>query len=267
MTKRLVTLAALILSMAYLWQQRSAPVYAQNQVPDYRNNNCVSCHSTVAEPLHVSSRYYEWQNSRHQLRGVGCDKCHGGNPATNDPKRAHVGVLSVDDPRSALHYRNQPETCGQCHQNVVQAFVQSEHYQKLKGLGLGASCNTCHAHMATQVLYSPKATAELCARCHDTVNYLTPRPEIPQGANNTMQAFQRAEAVINWAMLLLAEAQKRGLDSKSEQAELQAAKAALKQAQINWHAFKLDVVRKQADDAFFKGTKVRDALRRKLNLV
>ncbi len=267
MMKRLVTLALLLLGLAYGWPPQTTPARAQNQEPDYRNNNCVICHSTVAEPLHVSSRYYEWQNSRHQMRGVGCDKCHGGNPATNDPKRAHEGVLNVDDPRSALHYRNQPETCGKCHQSVVKAFVQSEHYQKLKGLGLGASCNTCHGHMATQVVTSPKATADMCARCHDSINYLTPRPEIPQRANATMLAFQRANAVINWAMLLLAEAQKRGLDPKAEQAELKAAKDALTQAQLAWHAFKLEVVRKQADDAFFKGVKVRDALRRKLSLI
>lgn len=267
MTKRLVCLAALVLIIAYLWPARSPSAQVQTQEPDFRYNNCVNCHSTVTEPLHVSSRFYEWQNSRHQMRGIGCDKCHGGNPATHDPKRAHVGVLNVDDPRSALHYRNQPETCGKCHQKVVNAFVQSEHYQKLKGLGLGASCNTCHAHMATQVLYSPKATADLCARCHDTINYLTPRPEIPQRANNTMQAFQRANAVINWAMLLLAKVQKRGLDAKVEQAELKATQETLKQAQINWHAFKLEAVRKQADEAFFKGTKIRDALRRKLGVV
>lgn len=267
MLKRWITAATLIIVMTYVWPQRSRPALAQNQEPNYRNNNCVTCHSTMAEPLHISSRFFEWQNSRHQMRGVGCDKCHGGNPATNDPKRAHVGVLNVDDPRSALHYRNQPETCGQCHQKVVNAFVQSEHYQKLKGLGLGASCNTCHAHMATQVVSSPKATAEMCARCHDSINYITPRPEIPQRANATMLAFQRADAVINWSLLLLAEAQKRGLDSKTEQVELKEAKASLEQAQINWHAFKLDVVRKQADEAFFKGMKVRDALRKKLSLV
>lgn len=267
MIKRLVALAMLILVATYFWSNRATPVRAQNQQPDFRNNNCVICHATVAEPLHISSRFYEWQNSHHQMRGIGCDKCHGGNPATNDPKRAHDGVLNVDDPRSALHYRNQPETCGKCHQNVVKAFVQSEHYQKLKGLGLGASCNTCHAHMATQVVTSPKATADMCARCHDSINYLTPRPEIPQRANATMQAFQRANAVINWALLLLAEAQKRGLDSKAEQAELKEAKDSLGQAQINWHAFKLEVVRQQADAAFFKGTKVRDSLRRKLGVV
>ncbi|MBI1760925.1 MAG: hypothetical protein HYR56_05745 [Acidobacteria bacterium] len=266
MTKRLVCLAAFFFVLAYAWPLRTKSTHAQTQEPDYRNNNCVNCHSTVAEPLHVSSRFFEWQNSRHQMRGVGCDKCHGGNPTTNDPKRAHEGVLNVDDPRSPLHYRNQPETCGKCHQTIVQAFVQSEHYQKLKGLGLGASCNTCHGHMATQVVTSPKATADMCARCHDSINYLTPRPEIPQRANATMLAFQRANSVINWDMLLLAEAQKRGLDAKAEQAELKEAKDSFEQAQINWHEFKLEVVRKQADAAFFKSMKVRDTLRRKLGV-
>jgi nitrate/TMAO reductase-like tetraheme cytochrome c subunit len=242
------------------------PSHAQNLGPDYRNNNCVTCHATLSEPLHISSRFYEWQDSRHQARNVGCEQCHGGNPAVAEAKQAHAGVFGVDDPRSRMHYRNQPETCGSCHRAVVRAFVQSAHYQKLKGVGLGASCNTCHAHMATQVLYSAKETAEMCARCHEAINYLAPRPDIPLRANDTMQAFQRANSMLNWAMLLLADAQRRGMDLRTEQAELLVAKKALADAQISWHEFKLEDVRKQADAAFFKGMKVRDELRRKLGI-
>lgn len=266
MTKRLIALIILIyFGLQSLPGMHSKP-QAQNPAPDYRNNQCVNCHATVTEPLHISSRFYEWQDSRHQAREVGCEKCHGGNPAVADAKQAHAGVFSVDDPRSRMHYRNQPETCGSCHRAVVRSFVQSEHYQKLKGIGLGASCNTCHAHMATQVVYSPKETAEMCARCHDTINYMPPRPDIPRRANDTMQAFQRANSMLNWAMLLLAEAQRRGLDLKAEQTELLVAKKALADAQIGWHEFNLEVVRKQADAAFFNGMKVRDRLRRKLGV-
>jgi hypothetical protein len=266
MTKRLIALIMLIFfGLQFLPGLRLKP-QAQGAAPDYRNNNCVNCHATVGEPLHVSSRFYEWQDSRHQARNVGCEKCHGGNPGATDPQQAHAGVFNVDDPRSRMHYRNQPETCGNCHRAVVRAFVQSEHYQKLKGNGLGASCNTCHAHMATQVVYAPKETADMCARCHDSINYLTPRPEIPRRAYETMQAFQRANSMINWALLLQAEGQRRGLDLKTEHAELLAAKKALADAQISWHEFKLDEVRKQADAAFFKGMKVRDGLRRKLGV-
>jgi hypothetical protein len=267
MTKRFVVLILLVFfSLQYLPGGNPKP-RAQGPAPDYRTNNCVSCHATVSEPLHISSRFYEWQESRHQARNVGCEKCHGGNPAATDAKQAHAGVFGVDDPRSRMHYRNQPETCGNCHSAIVRAFVQSAHYQKLKGIGLGASCNTCHAHMATQVLYSPKETAELCARCHDTLNYLTPRPDIPRRANDTMLAFQRANSVINWAMLLLAEGQRRGLDLKTEQTGLLLSQKLLADAQISWHEFKLEAVRKQADEAFSQGMKVRDGLRRRLGVL
>lgn len=266
MSKRILVLIFLFYFGLHALPEVQLRPRAQGAAPTYRNNNCVSCHATLSEPLHVSSRFYEWQESRHQARAVGCEKCHGGNPAATEASAAHSGVFSVDDPRSRMHYRNQPETCGSCHQTVVRAFVQSEHYQKLKGVGLGASCNTCHAHMATQVVYSPKETADMCARCHDSLNYLKPRPEIPRRANDTMLAFQRANSMLNWAFLLLAEAQKRGFDLKAEQADLQAAKTALQEAQINWHAFNLEAVRKQADAAFFSGMKVRDGLRRKLGV-
>src|SRR5438876_8032530 len=142
MKKRLFAIALLSSSLAlFLPGSRFHPA-AQSQEQPYRSNNCVICHAALLEPLAASNRFLEWQMSRHQGRGVSCEKCHGGNPATNDPKLAHKSVLPIAEQTSRLHYRNQPETCGACHQNIVTAFVQSNHYQKLKGIGLGPSCNT-----------------------------------------------------------------------------------------------------------------------------
>src|SRR6266508_5907913 len=51
---------------------------AQKAEPDYKNNNCVNCHSRLLEPLRVGNRYLEWQLSRHREKGASCEKCHGG---------------------------------------------------------------------------------------------------------------------------------------------------------------------------------------------
>ena len=51
-----------------------------------------------------------------------------------------------------------------------------------KAVGLGPRCNTCHAHMAKEVIYSPVETAKFCSRCHDSINSLKPSPEIPARA-------------------------------------------------------------------------------------
>src|SRR5205085_12268217 len=204
-----------------------------------QENTCVACHSSLSEPLALSARYYDWELSRHQTKGVTCDKCHGGDPTTSDRIKTHFGMRPAQDKQSRLHYKNLPETCGTCHQNIVSTFVQSKHYQGIKGLGLGASCNTCHAHMATQVIYSPSETANLCARCHDTLNFLEPRPEIPVKAGETMTALQRANAVVLWANLLLAQGQQRGLTFDAERGELKAVQEKLNAAKVNWHTFEL----------------------------
>jgi hypothetical protein len=177
---------------------------------------------------------------------------------------AHAGVFRSSDRQSKLHWKNQPETCNACHQNVVSAFVESSHHKQFKSIGMGPSCNTCHAHMAKQVIYSPTETAKLCSKCHDSINFLKPSPEIPVRAKETMMALQRADAVIRWARLLLAEGQRLNLSVSGELNEFKTAKDNLSEAKVNWHTFNLDAVRKRADEAFLKGVKVKDRLRKRI---
>jgi hypothetical protein len=237
---------------------------AQKTEPDYKNNNCVNCHSRLLEPLSVGNRYLEWQFSRHHEKGASCEKCHGGDPSAKDKQNAHAGAPPASDPQSKLHWKNQPETCGACHQNVASAFVESAHYRRLNGIGLGPSCTTCHAHMATRVIFSAVDTANLCSRCHNSKNSLKPNPEIPARAKETMMALQRADYVIRWARLLLDNGRMWNLSFNEETNEFKAAEDMLREARVKWHTFELDAVRKQADEAFIKGTKVKDVLRKRL---
>ncbi len=254
-----------LLTLALLWpaaaKRNSA---AQKAEPDYKNNNCVSCHSRVLEPLRLGNRYLDWQFSRHRDEGASCEKCHGGDPSAEDKQKAHAGVSPASDQQSRLHWKNQPETCGACHQNVASAFVESAHYKRINGIGLGPSCNTCHAHMAKKVIYSLDETADLCSRCHDSINSLKPRPEIPARAKETMMALQRADYVIRWARLLLDNGRRVNLWLNEETNEFKTAEDGLREARTKWHTFDLDAVRTQADEAFLKGTKVRDRLRKRL---
>jgi hypothetical protein len=57
----------LLMSLASLWfanAKRNGA--AQKAEPDYKDNNCVNCHSGLLEPLRVGNQYLEWQFSRHQ---------------------------------------------------------------------------------------------------------------------------------------------------------------------------------------------------------
>jgi hypothetical protein len=264
--RRLSLLILLIAAGIFLPASAERNGAPQQSKPSYKDNNCVGCHSQLLEPLGVSSRFLEWRLSRHEEKGVSCEKCHGGDPSAKDKEGAHRGVLQSSNQQSRLHRKNQPETCNACHQAVVGAFVQSTHYQRLKGIGLGPSCNTCHAHMATEVVYSPTETANLCAQCHDAINFIRPSPEIPARAKETMMALQRADAVINWAQLLLAGGQRQNQTLNSEENELRLVEEALGKAKVNWHAFDLETARRRADDVYFKGAKVKDALRKKLGI-
>jgi hypothetical protein len=237
---------------------------AQKAEPDYKNNNCVNCHSRLLEPLSVSNRYLEWQFSRHHEKGASCEKCHGGDPSAKDKQMVGAGVEPASNQRSKLYWKNQAETCGACHQNVASAFVESAHYRRLNGIGLGPSCTTCHAHMATRVIYSAVDTANLCSRCHNSINSLKPNPEIPARAKETMMALQRADYVIRWARLLLDNGRRWNLSLNEETNEFNIAEDTLRKARVKWHTFDLDSVRKQADEAFIKGTKVKDGLRKRL---
>ena len=107
----------------------------------------------------------------------------------------------------------------------------------------------------------------LCSYCHNTINgLLPPRPEIPGQASEAIMAIKRASAVADWANLLLAEGQKRGLHLKAEQDEMQKVQALLAEAKVRWHVFDSEAVRKNANAAFIKGAKIKDALSQKVRL-
>lgn len=228
-------------------------------------NHCASCHSRLTAPLSVSNKYFEWHISLHRDHSVGCERCHGGDPTTQDKNKAHQHVLPASHSQSKVHPANLPETCSVCHSAVVKSFVQSAHYEKLKGSGLGPSCTTCHEHMASAVVQTPTETAALCARCHNAVNGLLPaRPDIPEKAKDVMEALNRAKSMVVWADRLLEVGQQKKVVLTEETDNLRRVKALLSEARVGWHALSLDAVRKKADESFDLGTKVKDQLMKKL---
>ena len=265
MLKRIFVIVFIAFVAVLCFPGWSARPSAQEDPAAYKSNSCVACHSGDARARGSFARYTEWHLSAHKEKGVGCEKCHGGDASDKDQKQAHAGVFKPSDPQSRLHPKSQPQTCGACHQGVTNSFVESAHYRKLSTAGLGPSCNTCHAHMGTSVLYTAEETASLCAHCHDTANGLLPRrPEIPAKANATMQAIRRADAVVTWADRLMTEGRAKKADLGAEERELKIVQAMLAEAKVSWHAFNLEVVQKKADAAFEAGTKLKDALRKKL---
>jgi ssDNA-binding Zn-finger/Zn-ribbon topoisomerase 1 len=237
----------------------------QDEMAAFQGNECVWCHSRLSSPLKLTSRYAEWHISIHKGRGVSCDKCHGGNPGEQNQKKAHVGILPAANPSSRLHPDNLAQTCRECHQPYVAAFVESRHYQALKGTKLGPSCNTCHTHMASEVIYTPEQTAAMCSSCHDSASSSLPRtPSIGIEGAETMQAIRRASTMTAWADRLLEEAEKRKVALPAERQQMAKVRGQLSEAKAGFHSFVTAEVRRKADAAWEQGTHLKDGLRRKL---
>jgi len=230
-----------------------------------KNNTCVRCHSNISSSSALTTRYLEWQLSAHGTNSVGCDKCHGGDPTAGDPKQAHQGVLAPTNPRSRLNDSTVPETCGACHKAIARSFVESAHYQKLKGSGMGPSCTTCHAHMASRVARNPSQGEALCTYCHNAVDGLLPqRPEIPGNSKAILDAIQRTEYVISWVNDLLVIAEKRHIGVDGEKKSLSTVKASLQGVKVAWHTFNLNGVLDMANGTFAQAVDIKDSLNKKL---
>lgn len=232
----------------------------RSHLANYRKNNCVICHSGITEPVRLSAHFYEWMNSPHERKGVTCDKCHGGNPEARDATAAHAGVFGTAQPQSLLFQKNQPSTCGKCHQAISDAFVKSPHFKHLNGPDFSASCNTCHLHMASNIVYWPPDTVKLCATCHRAGGTAPGTPDAPEKAGDIIAAFTRADEVIDWSYFLIREGRKKRLRLNAEIAELQRLEAIMANSKRSYHEFNLKDSRALADQAFTEATKVKNSL-------
>ncbi len=260
MTKKLCLALFLALAGAML----SADASLQEDMSVYTKNNCVSCHAGI-EPIDLSNRYMDWRASVHRKGGVGCEKCHGGDPAAQKKEKAHIGVLPASDLKSRLHQWNLADTCGSCHKAVVASFVESAHYQRLKSAGMGPACNTCHTHMASAVIYSSEELSRLCDHCHNTINGLIPRrADISQRAKTSLEAIKRNDYMVDWVSMLIEDGRKRNIDLMIEADEMKTILALVKEVRTDWHTFELERVREKADMVFEKAKSLKNKLMKKL---
>jgi hypothetical protein len=266
MRKVKVGLLCLLGAISLAWPFAAVQKKTSRSVPNaYRENNCVVCHANLMEPVGVSAHFYEWRNSMHEKKGVGCEKCHGGDPTSKSLSLAHKGVLRPAFPSSKLHPQTLPQTCSSCHQEVVNAFVRSKHFQQLQESTAAPSCTTCHRHMATAVITWPPDTAALCAKCHNAVDGSAAQyPKVSAQAGDTIAAFSRADGIVEWARSLIQEGKRKRLSFKTEEVQLRQFEQSLKEAKMKWHAFNLTDSRRAADEVFRQATIVKDGIWKKL---
>ena len=100
-----------------------------------QSSRCADCHianapSAIPNWSGFALRHLQdWDASPHSRHSVGCDKCHGGNPATFEKFLAHKDMLPPSSPASPANAVNLPKTCGGCHTGPFVSFQKSKHYR------------------------------------------------------------------------------------------------------------------------------------------
>lgn len=162
---------------------------AEAQAPaSNATNSCIQCHK--AFPGKLSDPIKKFQQDIHAEKGFSCTDCHGGDPASFDPKRSmskEKGFVGALKPAEI------PPFCDKCHGHLefmrkynptmpvgqYQAYQTSIHGKRLaQGDVKVATCVSCHgahgilpASRAASPVYRPNV-AKTCAKCHADDNYM-----------------------------------------------------------------------------------------------
>lgn len=162
-----------------------------------QTNGCVDCHLTRPDAPgadHVA----DWDRSPHRQASVGCDRCHGGNPAAFEAVAAHRGMLPFGNPASPIARQNVPGTCGRCHSGPYVAFQQSRHYELLRGGDPNVpTCTTCHDAVAAN-RPSPRQLEARCATCHGA-GRTSPNPDLPPEGRLMLEGIRDARTLLQQA--------------------------------------------------------------------
>ena len=137
---------------------------------------CGRCHGQkflVESNGDSAQTFMSYQESVHGLaiekgskKAAVCTDCHG----------AHE-ILPANDSKSPIYKFNVPQTCGKCHAQVADTFMQSIHGQGIaKGNGLAPVCTDCHGIHSIKAHIDPNSSVSeqnvartTCARCHEGV--------------------------------------------------------------------------------------------------
>jgi cytochrome b subunit of formate dehydrogenase len=137
---------------------------------------CGKCHGQkflVEKNGESAQTFMSYQESVHGLatekgskKAAVCTDCHGSHE-----------ILAANDEKSPIYKFNVPATCGKCHTEIQQTFMQSIHGQGIsRGNGLAPVCTDCHGIHSIKAHIDPNSSVSeqnlartTCARCHEGV--------------------------------------------------------------------------------------------------
>lgn len=164
-------------------------------------DSCVDCHqdqSFRVKNKKLFDYFKQWKGSAHDEAGVSCDDCHGGDPDALGKEEAHTGILAPSDQKSPVFYKNIPKSCGECHFEVYEYFIQSKHFQQLMNEDEGPNCVTCHGSLNSATYFSSDVV-KTCADCHNSQSQN--HPEVIELAGRILHRMNVAGTYRKWTSL------------------------------------------------------------------
>jgi hypothetical protein len=184
--------------------------------------------------------FLRWGDSIHMQEGVSCDDCHGGNPKASGKQKAHAGSLGGAEATSAVNFRNIPDTCGECHDDILEGFQKSEHFEHVLNEKdeeqQGPNCVTCHGSINVAVL-NVTTIEEICQQCHneDSDN----QPENPRKARALLNRFLSIHRYYRYITVRADPVETKPFFARID--------AQIRDLSVTWHSFDLEVITKKTE--------------------
>jgi formate-dependent nitrite reductase cytochrome c552 subunit len=209
----------------------------------YANNTCNDCHSD--KKFRVQNKilydyYRNWEDSVHDLAGVVCIDCHGGNANTSEKDSAHKDRFSPLGHNDTYAYVKIPQTCGKCHDPVLNSFKKSKHFKALLEKGEGPHCVTCHGSMNAEVYYTSMISRS-CVDCHN--EFTKNRPEVVGKADKILHRINVSRSFRNWVTLHY---------SDKEPAQIREINFLYNDITNSWHTFNFEQLDEKSEDLLLR---------------
>jgi glutaredoxin len=151
-------------------------------------NTCLDCHANLPAPFGVTTDTFN--QDIHAQKGLTCASCHGGDPASDDPK---VAMSKKAGWKGKIDRKQVPGLCGHCHSDPeymrqynpsLRTDQLSQYKTSVHGKRLAAGdtkvavCTDCHsvhnlrAPSDLQSKVNPVNVATTCAHCHADAEYM-----------------------------------------------------------------------------------------------
>lgn len=193
-----------------------------------RDDACIKCHEELGLAV---------KGTMHQAAEVGCVSCHGADEIQNGKHRRVPGFRSGRLPQVA-------SLCGSCHEAVLEAFKESEHFAAAKGDPAEAirksSCSACHEYHRTPPAERGKIL-EICLGCHEQETHEYREGQTMSGA---MDGFELALARLQEGRRRMA--RRAGISPATLEAHIEEARTTRTRLRIAQHGLAFKRLRSEA---------------------